>query len=62
MSRTLRCVVAWLLVALIATPASLLASAYNAKPKLIVIIVIDQFRGDYLDAIVTVSPPMDSAC
>src|SRR5438874_12177171 len=25
------------------------ASAYNARPKLIVIIVIDQFRGDYLD-------------
>jgi predicted AlkP superfamily pyrophosphatase or phosphodiesterase len=25
------------------------ASAYNARPKLIVIIVIDQFRGDYLE-------------
>src|SRR5450432_4811639 len=25
------------------------ASAYNGRPKLIVIIVIDQFRGDYLD-------------
>ena len=25
------------------------ASAYNARPKLIVVIVIDQFRGDYLD-------------
>src|ERR1039457_3678497 len=25
------------------------ASAYNAHPKLIVIIVIDQFRGDYLE-------------
>jgi len=25
------------------------ASAYNAHPKLIVVIVIDQFRGDYLD-------------
>src|SRR5437588_9666435 len=25
------------------------ASAYNAQPKLIVIIVIDQFRGDYLE-------------
>ncbi len=25
------------------------ASAYNAHPKLVVIIVIDQFRGDYLD-------------
>jgi arylsulfatase A-like enzyme len=30
------------------TPA-ILASAYNAQPKLIVIIVIDQFRGDYLE-------------
>ena len=26
-----------------------LASAYNAHPKLVVIIVIDQFRGDYLE-------------
>jgi len=26
-----------------------LASAYNAQPKLIVVIVIDQFRGDYLE-------------
>ena len=25
------------------------ASAYNAQPKLIVVIIIDQFRGDYLD-------------
>src|ERR1700730_5313214 len=25
------------------------AAAYNARPKLIVIIVIDQFRGDYLE-------------
>src|SRR6266566_3993488 len=25
------------------------ASAYNARPKLIVIVVIDQFRGDYLE-------------
>src|SRR2546423_10284584 len=25
------------------------ASAYNARPKLIVAIVIDQFRGDYLE-------------
>src|SRR5437667_12881112 len=24
-------------------------SAYNARPKLIVVIVIDQFRGDYLE-------------
>jgi predicted AlkP superfamily pyrophosphatase or phosphodiesterase len=29
--------------------ASARASAYDAKPKLVVILVIDQFRGDYLD-------------
>jgi predicted AlkP superfamily pyrophosphatase or phosphodiesterase len=28
---------------------SALGSAYNARPKLIVVIVIDQFRGDYLE-------------
>lgn len=49
MSRPLRCALAWLLVALIATPASLFASAYNARPKLVVIIVVDQFRADYLE-------------
>src|SRR6201997_621377 len=31
----------------IALPA--FASAYNAHPKLVVVIVIDQFRGDYLE-------------
>jgi hypothetical protein len=30
------------------TPAAF-ASAYNAHPKLVVVIVIDQFRGDYLE-------------
>jgi arylsulfatase A-like enzyme len=30
------------------TPATF-ASAYNAHPKLVVVIVIDQFRGDYLE-------------
>lgn len=30
------------------TPAAS-ASAYNARPKLVVILVLDQFRGDYLD-------------
>ncbi|MEO6910593.1 MAG: alkaline phosphatase family protein, partial [Edaphobacter sp.] len=25
------------------------ADAYHAKPKLVVVLVIDQFRGDYLD-------------
>jgi len=29
--------------------SSSFASAYNARPKLIVIVVIDQFRGDYLE-------------
>jgi hypothetical protein len=33
---------------LAAVPASF-ASAYNAHPKLVVVIVIDQFRGDYLE-------------
>jgi predicted AlkP superfamily pyrophosphatase or phosphodiesterase len=40
-----------LTVALAATasiPAAF-ASAYDAKPKLVVILVLDQFRGDYLD-------------
>ena len=37
-----------LLVLLLLPPASF-ASAYNARPKLIVIIVIDQFRGDMLE-------------
>src|SRR6202163_1122664 len=30
-------------------PGSSFASAYNGRPKLIVVIVIDQFRGDYLE-------------
>src|SRR6202789_73596 len=42
----LRMCVAALVVASI--PASF-ASAYNAHPKLVVVIVIDQFRGDYLE-------------
>ncbi len=43
----------WLTLTLVATVASppvpSFASAYNAHPKLIVVIVIDQFRGDYLE-------------
>lgn len=35
--------------ALLCLPSSALASAYNGHPKLIVIVVIDQFRGDYLE-------------
>jgi hypothetical protein len=30
-------------------PARISASAYNGHPKLVVVIVIDQFRGDYLE-------------
>jgi len=36
------------LLLLCSIPAAF-ASAYNARPKLVVIIVIDQFRGDYLE-------------
>ena len=38
-----------LLATIIALPICTFASAYDAHPKLIVIIVIDQFRGDYLE-------------
>jgi len=33
----------------LAMAVSCFASAYNARPKLVVVIVIDQFRGDYLE-------------
>jgi len=33
----------------VCTPAQCYASAYNSHPKLVVVIVIDQFRGDYLE-------------
>src|ERR1700719_3029839 len=36
------------LLLLVSIPSAF-ASAYNARPKLVVIIVIDQFRGDYLE-------------
>lgn len=40
----------WLLFLGFLFPAPLvLASVYNAHPKLVVVIVIDQFRGDYLE-------------
>src|SRR5579864_6635828 len=35
--------------AILNTSTPLFASAYNGHPRLIVIIVIDQFRGDYLE-------------
>jgi Type I phosphodiesterase / nucleotide pyrophosphatase len=36
------------LLLLVSIP-SVFASAYNARPRLVVVIVIDQFRGDYLE-------------
>jgi predicted AlkP superfamily pyrophosphatase or phosphodiesterase len=48
MRSPLRSAVVRLLVCLFSASLSL-ASAYNARPKLIVIVVIDQFRGDYLE-------------
>ena len=41
--------VAVVLLACLILPALANGSAYNARPKLIVVIVIDQFRGDYLE-------------
>ena len=45
-----RCLL-WAVVAvlILASIPSGFASAYNAHPKLVVVIVIDQFRGDYLE-------------
>ncbi len=37
------------LVSVISLPVHSSASAYNGHPKLVVVIVIDQFRGDYLE-------------
>ena len=45
--RLLPCV--WVALVLLASTAGAAASAYNAHPKLVVVIVIDQFRADYLD-------------
>jgi hypothetical protein len=45
-----RCVALTALTALIlASVPSAFSSAYNAHPKLVVVIIIDQFRGDYLE-------------
>jgi hypothetical protein len=45
-----RCILTASVAALIvASLPAALASAYNAHPKLVVVIVIDQFRGDYLE-------------
>jgi hypothetical protein len=37
------------LAAALVLPGLAIASAYNGRPKLVVVIVIDQFRGDYLE-------------
>jgi predicted AlkP superfamily pyrophosphatase or phosphodiesterase len=37
------------LCSVVASPVPATSSAYNARPKLVVVIVIDQFRGDYLE-------------
>src|SRR5690348_2939192 len=39
----------FILLTILAITTASLGSAYNARPKLIVIIVIDQFREDYLE-------------
>ncbi len=43
------CVVLVLLGSILSSTSAAFASAYNARPKLVVVIVIDQFRGDYLE-------------
>src|ERR1051326_986472 len=50
MKNALRSCIAVLLVCVAAFPAAQ-ASAYDAHPKLVVIIIIDQFRGDYLERV-----------
>src|SRR5271166_7137160 len=44
-----RCLLPAVLAALILISPATFASAYNAHPKLVVVIVIDQFRADYLE-------------
>ncbi len=46
--RTATALLAWFLVSLLAGSPHASASAYDGHPKLVVVIVIDQFRGDYL--------------
>ena len=41
--------IATVLASALGSPPPSFASAYNAHPKLVVVIVIDQFRGDYLE-------------
>ncbi len=44
-----RYILAVVLIVCLCCPRNGFSSAYNARPKLIVILVIDQFRGDYLE-------------
>ncbi len=46
-----KCNICWWLVAFLVFPGTPLAhaSAYDAHPKLVIILVVDQFRADYLD-------------
>jgi predicted AlkP superfamily pyrophosphatase or phosphodiesterase len=43
------CAVVLCAMMVVCTARRAFASAYNARPKLIVVIIIDQFRGDYLE-------------
>jgi predicted AlkP superfamily pyrophosphatase or phosphodiesterase len=45
----LRSLFALIVVSVFALPVPSFSSAYNGHPKLVVVIVIDQFRGDYLE-------------
>src|SRR6202171_2621773 len=47
--RRLLCALASLSALFASLSISVSASAYNGHPKLVVVIVIDQFRGDYLE-------------
>lgn len=50
-SKTMRAIASILLIFALILPGSvpMHADAYHATPKLVVVLVIDQFRGDYLD-------------
>src|SRR5436309_12610972 len=45
----LRSLFALIVVSVFGLPVPSFSSAYHGRPKLIVVIVIDQFRGDYLE-------------
>jgi len=47
--RCLSVALVWLAWVSLASPPGAAASAYNARPRLVVVIVIDQFRADYLE-------------